>query len=123
MKTQDWLLAVLFALFAAVQYNDPDPWRWILLYGGVSVFYMLSAAGRVYRPVIWGWLAWIIVWAGLLMPEFSGWIQMGSPSIVESMKADKPYIEFAREFLGLLVAAAGCAWLLWRKPAKETAEQ
>ena len=43
---------------------------------------------------------------------------MGAPSIVESMKADKPYVEFTREFLGLLVAAAGCGCLLYHKRAQ-----
>ncbi|TNE68967.1 MAG: hypothetical protein EP344_00865 [Bacteroidetes bacterium] len=121
MKILNWILAILFALFAAVQYNDPDPFQWILLYGGVAVFYMLAAAGRVYRWAVWAWLVWIVIWAGLLLPEFSGWIQMGTPSIVESMKTDKPYIEFAREFLGLLIAAAGCGWLLWRGSRPATA--
>lgn len=116
MQIINWILAVLFALFALVQYNDPDPVQWMILYGGVAVFYATAALGKpVYRPAVWLWFAAIVVWAGLLMPEFSGWIQMGSPSIVESMKADKPYVEFAREFLGLLVAGAGCAWLLIRR--------
>lgn len=115
MKIVNWIFALMFGLFAVVQYNDPDPLQWIALYAGVAVFYVLAAAGRVYRWAIWLWLVWTLVWAGSLAPEFWNWLQMGAPSIVESMKADKPYVEFTREFLGLLVAAAGCGWLLYNK--------
>lgn len=109
-----WTLAVLFTLFALVQYNDPDPVQWILLYGGVAVHFGLAAAGRPYRPAVWLWLAAAIIWALTLLPDFIDWINRGEPSIVETMKAEEPWIELTREFLGLLIAAAGCGWLLWK---------
>lgn len=115
MKIVYWVLAILFALFAAVQYNDPDPFQWILLYSGPAVLYALAALGRVYRPAIWLWLGICVLWALVYVPDFWHWIQIGAPSIVETMKADKPYVELTREFLGLVVAAAGCGWLLWRE--------
>jgi hypothetical protein len=34
-------------------------------------------------------------------PTFAQWISSGMPSIVDEMKASTPYIEFAREYLGL----------------------
>lgn len=112
MKIVFWALAVLFALFALVQYNDPDPARWILLYSGPAFFYAMAALGRLYRPVVWLWLAVTVLWALAYVPDFWHWLQMGMPSIVETMKADKPYVELTREFLGLLIAAAGCGYLL-----------
>ncbi|MBK6933141.1 MAG: transmembrane 220 family protein [Saprospirales bacterium] len=119
MKIVNWLFAVLFALFAAVQYNDPDPLQWTVLYAGVAVFYALAALGRQrYRWAVWFWLAWALLWAGFLAPEFWNWLQMGAPSIVGSMKAGTPYVEFTREFLGLSVAAAGCVWLLFGKQSQ-----
>lgn len=120
MKIVNWTLAGIFALFALVQYNDPDPVLWMILYGSVAVFFGMAATGRTHRLGIWICLIWAVVWAGSLVPEFWGWVKMGSPSIVESMKAEKPYIEFAREFLGLVLAAAGCAWLLARKGGRFT---
>ena len=115
MKIIYWTLAVLFTLFALVQYNDPDPVQWILLYSGPAVFYTMAAMGRQYRPLIWIWLAVSLVWALTYLPDFWHWFQMGMPSIVETMKADKPYVELTREFLGLVIAATGCGWLLFRK--------
>lgn len=115
MKIVYWILALLFALFALVQYNDPDPVQWILIYTGPAVFYGMAAVGRQYRPAIWLWLAASVLWALSYVPDFWHWLQMGMPSIVETMKADKLYVELTREFLGLTIAAAGCGWLLWRK--------
>lgn len=109
-----WTLAVLFALFALVQYNDPDPASWMLLYSGVAVHFALAAAGRLYRPALWLWLAAAVVWALTLLPAFIDWINMGEPSIVDSMKAEQPWIELTREFLGLVLAAAACGGVLWK---------
>ncbi|MBL7805708.1 MAG: transmembrane 220 family protein [Saprospiraceae bacterium] len=113
-----WTLAVVFVLFALVQYNDPDPLQWILLYGGVAVLYSLAARGRVYRQGVWLWLLAALVWAATLLPAFLAWIDMGEPSIVESMKAEKPWVELTREFLGLTLAALACAGLLWNTRLK-----
>lgn len=118
MKVVLWIVALLFVLFAAVQYNDPDPVQWMLLYGGVAVFYGMAALGRAYRPAIWLWLAVALLWAAAYVPDFWNWLKMGAPSIVETMKAETPYVELTREFLGLLIAAAGCGWLLFRSRAR-----
>lgn len=108
-----WALALVFALFTLVQYNDPDPIQWMLLYGGVAVFFGMDALGRWYKPAVWLWFAAALLWAATLLPDFLNWINMGEPSIVETMKAETPWVELTREFLGLLIAAAGCGWLLW----------
>ena len=114
MKIFHWTVAAVFALFTLAQYNDPDPLPWMLVYGGVACWYGLAAGNRYYRPGLWMWLGAASLWAVVLFQEFWNWLQMGAPSIVESMKADKPYIEFTREFLGLLLAAAACGWLLFK---------
>ena len=36
-------------------------------------------------------------------PYILAWVQQGMPSIVDEMKASTPYIEYTREFLGLLI--------------------
>ncbi len=114
MKIAYWTLAVVFALFAIVQYNDPDPLRWVLLYGLVAVHFALAALGKMNRLAVWLTLAAAALWAATLLPNFMNWIRMGEPSIVENMKAEEPWIELTREFLGLVVAAFGCGFLLWR---------
>jgi Transmembrane family 220, helix len=115
MKIAFWVLAVVFALFAAVQYNDPDPLSWILLYGAVAVHFALAALGKMNRLAVWLTLAAAVIWAAALFPDFLNWIRMGEPSIVETMKAEEPWIELTREFLGLVIVALGCGFLLWKK--------
>lgn len=121
MKILHFTLAILFLLFAAVQYNDPDPAVWMLLYGGVALHFALAALGRLYRPAVWLWLGVALVWAATLAPDFLHWLRMGMPSIVQTMKAEVPWVELTREFLGLLVVAAAAGWLLWRTRASTVA--
>jgi hypothetical protein len=112
MKHPLWLLpAVLFAWSAYVQWNDPDPVPWILAYGAVAACCTLAAFGRrpraaitVLLVVLGGWMLW-------LTPGLVQWLGMGTPSILEEMKATAPHIEVVREFLGLLIAVVVLALL------------
>jgi hypothetical protein len=113
MKLAYWILAAIFVLFAAAQANDPDPFLWIVLYGGTAALFAAAALDQLFRPAAWVWLLGTLVWAGALLPDFTNWLNMGMPSIVDTMKAEQPWIELTREFLGLSVTAAACGWLLW----------
>ena len=45
-----------------------------------------------------------VIGAGIyLFPGFQQWISAGTPSLAGDMSADQPEIEYAREFLGLLL--------------------
>jgi len=104
MKYLNAFLAVVFALFAAVQFNDTDPLVWIAVYTAVAVLCALAFLGRLSKwPVI---VVTVIVagWMLTLLPGFIDWIRMGTPTITGTMKAGDPHIEVVREFLGLAVA-------------------
>ena len=105
MKILNAFLALMFIAFACLQYNDPDPLGWILVYGVVAVLCAMAALGRPYPR--WGVIATAIViggWMLWLLPSMVNWIGMGMPSITGTMQAHEPYIEEVREFLGLLIA-------------------
>jgi hypothetical protein len=57
-------MAALFLFAAAVQYNDPDPLRWMAVYGLAALACVLSLARRLPRvvPVLVGLGA--VAWAG-----------------------------------------------------------
>jgi hypothetical protein len=110
MKAFNLILALIFALFAALQFNDPDPWGWVALYGWVAAVSALAAFGRRYPWLVYLGLAACLIWLAVLAPGFIAWIQMGMPSIAGSMKAEAPHIELAREFLGLVLAALAFSW-------------
>jgi hypothetical protein len=50
----NWVMAVVFGLSLAVQINDPDPLRWILLYAAAAAVCVLEARRRTPWPVAAG---------------------------------------------------------------------
>jgi hypothetical protein len=119
MRTFLWTLAVIFLLFAGVQYNDPDPLVWMALYGSVSLLCALAALGISLRWPAVALAAVTALWMLTLAPAMLDWARMGYPTIVGSMKAEAPHIELVREFLGLLLALLAQVYLLrmaWRRP-------
>ena len=53
MRYINLFLALLFALFAVVQLNDPDPWGWVAMYGFVAVVSAFAAFGRYHRYLLY----------------------------------------------------------------------
>ena len=48
---------------------------------------------------------------------------MGMPSIVETMKAEKSYVELTREFGGLVICVVTLAWQLYRNSKFQATRQ
>lgn len=112
MRLAFWILSALFATFAIVQLNDVDPWLWVSYYT-LLAFLFAGAALKRFNIYVTG-VALLITAIGLirLLPEFRQWISDDTPSIVGSMKAETPYVEFVREFLGLLLSLLSILFLL-----------
>ncbi len=104
--------ALLFALTAALQLNDPDPWLWFLAYAAVAVLWGMAAFRRYNRPFTVVLLLVLTVWMLSFVPDFVDWVRMGMPTIVGTMKAEEPHIELVREFGGLFLAVAALVYLL-----------
>jgi hypothetical protein len=112
-KNMYFFISGLFLLFAIVQWNDPDPLIWMIFYGVMSLIYILLALGKkfaFYLSVLM--LTVSVVYMGFILPEIIKWIKDGMPSIVQSMKATIPTIEYTREFLGLLLCLIACIWVI-----------
>ncbi|MDX2197126.1 MAG: transmembrane 220 family protein [Cytophagales bacterium] len=87
-----------------VQYNDPDPWLWMLLYTIASI--IMFFAGMGIQSVA------VIIFAYLIYGTGFVWL---APSVVEfitkeqgnnfmmQMNNEKMYIEETRECLGLFI--------------------
>jgi hypothetical protein len=110
-------LALLFAAFAALQYNDPDPLAWMTVYGMVAALAAFAAFGRYSGLLTLAGLAVVAIWMALLVPEVVNWIKLGGPNIAGGMHAETPYIEFMREFIGLLLCGAALLWI-WKMSRK-----
>lgn len=107
MKIFNIAFCLIFILFAALQYNDPDPYLWMPIYLYTAVLCGLAARGKFYPGA---YLLGIIVYAGYAgykIFDRNGlidWIQQhNAENIAETMKATKPWIEESREFFGLVI--------------------
>lgn len=98
--------ALLFAIFAYLQLNDPDPALWVTIYGIVALASLLRVV-EVYHITIFLTLTIVLVGYSLLyLPGFFEYLmQPNKNEIVGEMVYKKPYIEETREFIGLLMAA------------------
>jgi hypothetical protein len=107
LKIYHLLAFVVLAWFAALQLNDPDPLYWGGFYA-LCALVPLLAAFRIESLVLWG--GCVIYGFSALVLTASGELEYlrhaGTESLLHGMSADKPYIEEAREFLGVLIALA-----------------
>jgi hypothetical protein len=107
LKILNIIFCILFVLFAAVQYNDPDPWLWIALYLYGAVLCYLAVRNRNYMVLNVAGLVIYSVYALYLFFSDSGvlsWMtEHDSENIAQGMKATKPWIEKTREFFGLMI--------------------
>ena len=120
MKITNLVLAALFIGFGVVQFNDPDPYLWVMLYFVVAAICAFAAFGYVNKGVLLGGILGCVIWTIVLLPEFINWVQMGMPSITEEMKTEEPHIEFTREFLGLFICIAVLGFLYLRRDKIES---
>lgn len=114
MKMLNLILSLLFILFAYFQYNDPDPWLWIVIYLAVAVVCVFAAFGKKNQWINLAILIGLLIYWAILLPSFIGWLRDGMPSITGSMKAESEYIELVREFLGLFILIAVMFWQFTR---------
>ena len=68
MKLFNILMFVAFLLSVAVQYNDPDPFGWIAIYGAAAACCVLAIKGsrRGWLPALVGLAA--LLWIGFSIP-------------------------------------------------------
>jgi hypothetical protein len=107
MKAFNIIFIFVFILFAAVQYNDPDPYLWIPIYLYPAVLSYLAIQhkypkmGYLFGFSIFG------VYALYKLFDENGvvdWIKYHQASnIASTMKAELPWVEESREFFGLVI--------------------
>ena len=107
MKIFNLFFCSVFILFAALQYNDPDPYLWMPIYLYTAIFCWLAFRNKFYTTA---YLIGIIAYAGYALYKVfdaNGLIDWATKhdaeNIAETMKAEKPWIEESREFFGLVI--------------------
>jgi Transmembrane family 220, helix len=121
MKVINFILALIFLLFAFVQINDPDPILWILIYGNMAALCVLA----MFKIRFVYWLGATIIfygiYAGLLIGGAMEWLQSPDRSLLfdDIAKMQYPYIEETREFLGLVICIAAAIFHLLSNRKKQ----
>lgn len=105
------IIGILFLVFAAVQYNDPDPLIWIMAYGLVGFVCIWETNYNIPKPILFGLTIVFAISAAWYLPLIMSWVKDGMPSIIGEMKAATPHIEWMREFLGLMLCTVALFWL------------
>jgi hypothetical protein len=107
MKLFNLLICLLFVFSAALQYNDPDPYLWIPIYMYGAVICWLAFRDKFYPKAYLFGIIVFPVYAVYLFFAKDGvldWINKHkAEDIAATMKAQKPWIEVAREFFGLVI--------------------
>src|SRR5262245_52450467 len=103
MKILNYVMAACFLFSAIVQYNDPDPLVWMLIYCLAGAACVIAIAGRLnfMFPAAIGIAA--LAWAMTLTPKVIGQVAFGE--LFEAFEMKDARVEVAREFGGLLIVA------------------
>jgi hypothetical protein len=109
------LMLLLFLFSVSVQFNDPDPVRWVVIYGLAAAATGLELAGRatwwLSAPV--GVVA--LLWAFTFIPRVGGRVPL--PEMFSAWEMKNLEIEESREMYGLAIVAVWMAALTfanWR---------
>lgn len=105
MRIVNFLLAVMFLVFAFLQINDPDPLIWILIYGVMAVYCIMAIFSFYPQKLLLATIAIYVLYGLSYINGVIAWAQSENPALLFSdvAKMDYWYIEEAREFLGLLI--------------------
>jgi len=110
MKVFNVFFCFVFIVFAALQYNDPDPYIWVPIYLYTAILCWLAFRNKFYPKAYWLGIVVYALYAVYKIFDQNGlldWIEVHhAENIAETMKAEKPWIEESREFFGLLILIA-----------------
>lgn len=110
MKTKAFSIIyfLVFAAFAYLQLNDPDPIMWVAIYTIVAVSSLSRLFVNVPKKLYLGITLALVAISLFYIPGFIEYLgQPDKKEIVGEMVYKKPYIEETREFIGLWMAAGG----------------
>jgi hypothetical protein len=100
-----WALAFVFMLSVGLQMNDPDPVRWMLMYGAAALAVGLLPGWRLLAAptIALGLIA--AAWAAYLASQVFGVV--GVSDLWMKMSEKGGAVEVGREAAGLAIVAAG----------------
>lgn len=104
------VMLLMFAFSVIVQYNDPDPWKWMPVYGIAAFACALELRGgmRWWIPALIGVAC--LAWAATIAPHVFGRVPFADMFGAWEMK--DVGVEESREMYGLLIVTVWMAVLV-----------
>lgn len=102
----NYLMTVIFIFGAVLQYNDPDPVRWMLIYGAAAatcIWWHMGREGVRMACVVIAIIA--IAWAIVLFAGIGGDRPFYMRELLSSFGMKNESVEIYREIGGLLIIA------------------
>lgn len=124
MKFLNAFFVIIFLISAGLQYNDPDPLLWMGIYGYGALVCLLAIFGKDNKILHYVGILIFLAYALYLffIPDgVLSWLtEHGAENITGSMSNEKPWIEYTREFFGLLILSFALLLnLIFRKRNQE----
>ncbi len=102
------VMFVFFVYATVVQFNDPDPWVWVPLYGLAAVLCVGYLVGRLPVRAAGVYTALVVVYALYLA------VRLASRHLFFDEREMAGIVEEGREMLGLVIVAAWTGFMTWR---------
>lgn len=107
-RAVNWAMCPLFLLAVVVQYNDPDPIRWMAIYGAALIVCLIVAfRGRI--PWLVPVLVAVVALAWSVVGIESGPAANAYTHMFDAWEMKSLSVEEAREATGLLIVTG---WML-----------
>lgn len=106
-RSVSWAMTALYLVSVGLQYNDPDPIRWMLIYGAAAVASTFLPLRRWAIPFAFVVAAAALIWAVVLTPEI--WGRVGFTDLWRKMSEKGGAVEVEREIGGLVIVVG---WLV-----------
>jgi MFS superfamily sulfate permease-like transporter len=99
------VMALVFITFAVVQYNDPDGWKWGIIYLMVAVIPLHKLFGKHWPSYTIGMTTAMILGLIFNAHQVYSWIDAGKPAFIDYEPTDIQAVEDIREYLGIFICA------------------
>ena len=112
-KITNFILCVVFIIFALLQLNDPDGVLWFSIYFIVALICLYNSFKPISKQLLILTIIALLAYSAFHFSLFIDYLETENKGeIFGEMIYDKPYLEGTREFVGLLTAAFGIIYQL-----------
>jgi len=114
-RIANFTLAILFLVFAFLQFNDTDPYLWVSIYGVMAIFTGLAAFKIYYKRLTQIAIVLVIAYSFFYVPSLIEWLTGDQTELIfNKMSNEQMFIEESREFFGLVISAVALYYVMWQ---------